>query len=196
MGKGMSIRTGLGYVTGEYVVIQDADLEYDPNDYNVLLSYLLETGGRVVYGSRYLNHENRHSYSSFYVGGRLVSLVANVLYGQRLTDEPTCYKMLETGLLRSLGLRCERFEFCPEVTAKVSKLGYRIPELPVRYYPRSISEGKKIRWWDGLEALWVLIKYRFINITPRHSERGAKNRINVTPRHSERGAKNLIKGMV
>ncbi|MDR1344003.1 MAG: glycosyltransferase family 2 protein [Tannerellaceae bacterium] len=161
-GKGMAIRTGLQMVTGDFVVIQDADLEYEPRDFNILLSYLVTEGGRVVYGSRFLNPANKHSYRSFYLGGRLVSLFANILYGQHLTDEPTCYKMFDTALIKSIDLRCTGFEFCPEVTAKVSKLGFKIRELPICYYPRTMDEGKKIKWYDGIEALWVLLKYRFV----------------------------------
>ncbi|MDR1344813.1 MAG: glycosyltransferase family 2 protein [Tannerellaceae bacterium] len=161
-GKGMAIRTGLKLVTGDYVVMQDADLETEPEDLNCLLSHLMDGGGKVVYGSRFLNPVKRHSYRSFYLGGRLISLVANVLYGQRLTDEPTCYKMFETSLLKSIALKCTGFEFCPEVTAKVSKLGYKIEELPINYYPRTVGEGKKIKWYDGMEAIWTLVKYRFI----------------------------------
>ncbi|MDR1918546.1 MAG: glycosyltransferase family 2 protein [Tannerellaceae bacterium] len=161
-GKGMAIRTGIQWVRGDYVVIQDADLEYDPEDFNLLLSYLICNDKKVVYGSRFLSRENTHSYPTFYWGGRLVSFVANLLYRQHLTDEPTCYKMFEAALLKSIPLQCTGFEFCPEVTAKVAKRGYRITELPIRYYPRSIQEGKKIKWYDGIEALWTLLKYRFI----------------------------------
>ncbi|MDR2118697.1 MAG: glycosyltransferase family 2 protein [Tannerellaceae bacterium] len=162
-GKGSAIRTGIQYVTGDYVVIQDADLEYDPQDFNLMLTYLISREKKVVYGSRFLERENKHSYRRFYIGGRLVSLCANLLYGQRLTDEPTCYKMFETDLLKSIPLQCTGFEFCPEVTAKVAKRGYKIVELPIRYYPRSIREGKKIKWYDGIEALWVLLKYKLVN---------------------------------
>ena len=161
-GKGKAIRTGIEYVTGHYVVIQDADLEYDPQDLNLLLMYLTVREKKVVYGSRFLEQENKHSYHRFYLGGRLVSLFANLLYGQRLTDEPTCYKMFDADLLKSIPLQCTGFEFCPEVTAKVARLGYKIVELPIRYYPRSIREGKKIKWHDGVEALWVLLKYKWI----------------------------------
>jgi glycosyltransferase involved in cell wall biosynthesis len=161
-GKGAAIRTAIGYLTGDYAVIQDADLEYEPQDFNLLLLYLVSRGKKVVYGSRFLERENRHSYRRFYWGGRLVSLFANLLYGQRLTDEPTCYKMFDAALLKSIPLECTGFEFCPEVTAKVARLGYKIVELPICYYPRSIREGKKIKWYDGVEALFVLIKYKII----------------------------------
>lgn len=163
-GKGSAIRSGIEFVSGDYVIIQDADLEYDPKDYATLLKCMIDENRKVVYGSRFLKKENKHSYQSFYWGGRLVSFITNILYGQRLTDEPTCYKLFEASLIRDMYLECERFEFCPEITAKVSRLGYKIKELPVNYYPRSIEDGKKITWIDGVEAIWVLIVYRFKNI--------------------------------
>jgi glycosyltransferase involved in cell wall biosynthesis len=161
-GKGMAIRTGLQLVTGDYVVIQDADLECDPEDLNPLLNYLIVHNEQVVYGSRFLHWENKHVSPSFFWGGQLVSWIANILFCQRLTDEPTCYKMFDAKLLKSIRLRCTGFEFCPEVTAKVSKLGYKIKELPIHYYPRSSKEGKKIKWHDGIKAIWTLLKFRFI----------------------------------
>lgn len=160
-GKGMAIRRGIQEITGDYVVIQDADLEYEPEDFSLMLPFLLSGEYEVVYGSRFLNRRNRHSYQSFYWGGRLISFVTNLLYRQNLTDEPTCYKMFTAQLLKSIPLHCTGFEFCPEVTAKVSKLGHWILEVPIHYYPRSVEEGKKIKWTDGLEALAVLLKYRF-----------------------------------
>lgn len=160
-GKGYAIRTAIGLATGDVMVVQDADLEYDPADYIPLLDYMHEHDSKVVYGSRFLNKQNSHSYMTFYWGGRTVSAITNLLYGQHLTDEPTCYKMFDSSLLKSIHLVCEGFEFCPEVTAKVAKLGYKIPEIPIKYYPRSIDEGKKISWKDGLEAIFTLIKYRF-----------------------------------
>ncbi|MDR2469598.1 MAG: glycosyltransferase family 2 protein, partial [Tannerella sp.] len=162
-GKGAAIRKGLEQVTGNYVVIQDADLEYEPEDYNILLQTFLSENLNVLYGSRFLNPKNRHSYRSFYFGGRLVTWFTNILYGQHLTDEPTCYKLFDAVFLKSLTLRCEGFEFCPEVTAKVAKHGVKIREVAINYYPRSITEGKKIKWTDGIEALWTLFKYRFVD---------------------------------
>ena len=159
-GKGMAIRTGIKHITGEYVIIQDADLEYDPHDYSLLLPYLHSGEYSVVYGSRFLNRQNRHSYPAFYWGGRLVSFIASLLYGQVLTDEPTCYKMFKSSLLKSIPLDCTGFEFCPEITAKVLKKGYKIKEVAISYTPRSVEDGKKIKWTDGLEAIWVLLKYR------------------------------------
>lgn len=162
-GKGAAIRTGIQMITGDWTIIQDADLEYDPEDYNPLLEWMIKHDGKVIYGSRFLNKANKHSYQSFYFGGRLLSFVTNMLYRQHLTDEPTCYKMFDSKLLRSIPLQSTGFEFCPEITAKVCRRGYKITELPIRYYPRSIEEGKKINWKDGLIAIWVLVKIRFAN---------------------------------
>ncbi|MBD2755580.1 glycosyltransferase family 2 protein [Spirosoma validum] len=159
-GKGAAIRTAIQHMTGDIAIVQDADLEYEPQDYLALVQPIVEGKEKVVYGSRFLKSENRHSYMSFYIGGQVVTLLTNILYNQRLTDEPTCYKVFDTNFLRSIPLECTRFEFCPEVTAKVAKQGIRIKELPISYYPRSISEGKKISWFDGMEAIWVLFKYR------------------------------------
>lgn len=160
-GKGAAIRNGIKHATGTYCIVQDADLEYDPEDYNIILKELIENKRDVVYGSRFLMKENKHSYKTFYLGGLLVTLFTNILYNQRLTDEPTCYKAFRTSFLQSIPLTCTGFEFCPEVTAKTARKGIKIKEVPIRYYPRSIEEGKKIRWTDGVEALWVLFKYRF-----------------------------------
>ena len=162
-GKGSAIRTGLQYVSGDYVIIQDADLEYDPEDYKKLLDFALKNKAKVVYGSRQLNPGNRHSYRSFYLGGIFLSLVVKFLYGTKITDESTCYKLFKTETIKSIPLKCKRFEFCPEITAKVAKRRIKIYEVPISYHPRSKKEGKKIRWRDGLEALWVLIKYKFVD---------------------------------
>jgi len=159
-GKGAAIRTGLARARGSYTIIQDADLEYDPADYARLLQAARERGARVVYGSRVLARQPI-SYRRYYWGGRLLSAVASLLYGQRITDEPTCYKLLATDLLRGLPLREEGFGFCPEVTALVRRRGERIVEVPIHYAPRSIAEGKKIRWRDGLRAVWILLKLRW-----------------------------------
>ena len=161
-GKGKAIRSGLNFISGDITIIQDGDLEYDPEDYIKLIKPILDKSQDVVYGSRFLKSDNRHSYSRYYLGGRLVTFVTNLLYGQNLTDEPTCYKVFRSDLLKNLNLKCERFEFCPEVTAKIAKQGIKIPEIPINYYPRKIEEGKKIRWTDGIEAIWTLLKFRII----------------------------------
>ena len=161
-GKGRAIRTGLAAVTGRVTVIQDADLEYDPSDFAALLKPFVEQGARAVFGSRRLKKDNRqYAGPIYYAGGVFLSWLTNVLYGTRLTDEPTCYKMVETDLMRSLALTCERFEFCPEVTAKLARRGVPILELPISYHPRHKSEGKKIGWKDAVEASWTLLKFRF-----------------------------------
>jgi dolichol-phosphate mannosyltransferase len=159
-GKGAGVITALSHATGDYVIIQDADLEYDPADYDLLLKPMLEGKAEVVYGSRLMKSDAR-SYHRYYWGGRLVSLWTNILYGSRLTDEPTCYKLFKTSFLRSLDLKCPGFEFCPEATAKTLKRGVAILELPINYHPRKMEEGKKIRWTDGVIALWTLLRLRF-----------------------------------
>lgn len=161
-GKGMAIRTGLERVSGEYVVIQDADEEYNPEDFKAMCKKMVEEDLDVLYGSRYLRTGLRpYAYKTFYIGTRLLSRVVNLLYSQHITDEATCYKMFRTQLLRDLRLECQGFEFCPEVTAKVGRRGIKIEEVPISYAPRTVEEGKKIGWRDGLVALWTLLKYRW-----------------------------------
>ena len=161
-GKGWAVRRGIGASTGDAVIIQDGDLEYDPSDYHVLLDAMREDDAQVVYGNRLHPGNVAYSHRRYLWGGMLVTLVANVLYGARIHDEPTCYKLFSGGLIRSLNLRCTGFEFCPEVTAIVRRLGHHIAERPIAYCPRKMSDGKKIRWTDGLIALWTLLKWRFV----------------------------------
>ena len=162
-GKGRALRSGFVAATGEVIVIQDADLEYDPNDFKAMIKLMNEAGAQVVYGSRRLHHnyfESRHSGHIFALGGILLTWLTNFLYQINITDEPTCYKMFKAELLKSLDLECERFEFCPEVTAKITKRGIKIHEVPISYYPRHKNEGKKINWRDFIEAVWTLLKYK------------------------------------
>lgn len=160
-GKGTAIRTALAAATGDVVLIQDADLEYDPADYAALLKPFEEGRADVVYGSRNRKHENIWSYTTYYWGGRLLSWWTNFLYGSSITDEATCYKVFNTKLLRSLNLRCTGFEFCPEATAKVLRRGINILEVPISYAPRRIEDGKKIRWYDGAIHIWTLLRLRW-----------------------------------
>jgi hypothetical protein len=141
--------------------MQDADLEYDPMDYLKLIPLIQSGEAQVVFGSRTLGSKER-SYHRYYWGGQFVTFVANLLYGLKITDEPTCYKMFRKEVMEQIKLDCIGFEFCPEVTAKVARLGYTIHEVPVSYHPRSFKEGKKIKWKDGLIAIWTLLKYRFL----------------------------------
>lgn len=165
LGKGGAVRAGLAQAKGDVVLIQDADLEYDPAEYPKLLDPFRTGRARVVYGSRVLGRntglEVGVSTTPFYLGGRFLSWLTTILYGSRLTDEATGYKVFETALLRDLSLETDGFEFCPEVTAKVLSLGVPILEVPITYHPRSRAEGKKIRGTDGLKAIWTLVRLRF-----------------------------------
>lgn len=160
-GKGAAVRTGLAQVTGDLVLIQDADLEYDPDDWPKLLAPALKGRARVVYGSRFTG-ERRNMLFIHWVGNRFLSLVTNVLYNTTLSDMETCYKLFEREVIQEIPLRASRFDFEPEVTAKVLRQGIRIYEVPISYSGREFDEGKKITWQDGFAALWTLVKYRFI----------------------------------
>ncbi len=161
-GKGAAIRTGLDHAEGCYTIVQDADLEYDPNDYPAVIEPLLNGEAEVVYGSRYLRPPDGppRRWSLSRCGVSALNLCARLLYGARLTDEATCYKAFPTAMLRAMDLECERFEFCPEVTAKACRLGVRILEVPIGYDARNRGAGKKIRWTDGLQALATLWRWR------------------------------------
>jgi glycosyltransferase involved in cell wall biosynthesis len=160
-GKGRAIRTALEQVIGDYTIIQDADLEYDPSNIPMLLNNAIKNNFDVVYGSRRLNKSNnQHSSILFFWGGLLLSLVTNILYKTKITDEPTCYKLIKTDLLKSLHLISEGFEFCPEVTSKIALKGIEIHEIPINYYPRKTKDGKKIKWIDGVKAIRTLIEWR------------------------------------
>jgi glycosyltransferase involved in cell wall biosynthesis len=160
-GKWGAIRTALEKVTGDYTIIHDADSEYDTADFLPMIELIESRNAKVVYGSRRLGDNKQYSHFSFLLWGIFLSHLTNILYGQKITDEPTCYKLVSTKILKDMHLVCERFEFCPEVTAKLSRMGETIHEVPIKYYPRSIEQGKKIRWKDGIEAIITLLRYRF-----------------------------------
>jgi glycosyltransferase involved in cell wall biosynthesis len=160
-GKGSAIRTGIELASGDIVLIQDGDLEYDPADYARLLEPITTGYADIVYGSRFLGPPIQMALANR-IANRVLTAAANLLYRARLSDEATAYKAFRMTVLRSMHLECRRFEFCPEVTAKARRLGFNIHEVPVSYNARGIAEGKKIRARDGWEAMWTLLKYRFI----------------------------------
>ncbi len=159
-GKGAALRRGFAAVTGDIVVIQDADLEYSPEEFPELVDLIVTGRADVVYGSRFLG---RHRVFLFthYMGNRLLTLLTNVLYNTMLTDMETCYKAMRREVLDGLDLRSNGFGIEPEITAKIFKRGYRVYEVPITYDGRSYEEGKKIGWKDGVVALWVLLRHRF-----------------------------------
>jgi glycosyltransferase involved in cell wall biosynthesis len=161
-GKGAAIRSGLEQVTGDLVLVQDADLEYDPQDWPALLRPLLRGKAQVVYGSRFTG-ERRNMLFLHWMGNRFLSLVTNVLYNTTLSDMETCYKLFDRRVLDGIKLHATRFEFEPEITAKILRRGIRIYEVPISYTGREFEEGKKITWRDGFVALWTLVKYRFVD---------------------------------
>lgn len=161
-GKGSAIRTGITQATGEYILVQDADLEYDPAEIVKLLEPVRQGKAEVVYGSRFTG-PRRNMFFWHWVGNQILTLVTNILYNTTLSDMETCYKLMPLALVKSLNLRARHFEFEPEVTAKILKRGIRIWEVPISYAGREYHEGKKITWQDGIPALWALVKYRFID---------------------------------
>ena len=161
-GKGAAVRTGLAAASGDYVLIQDADLEYDPADYAALLAPVA-AGAPCVYGSRFLAGTARRMTPLTAAANRFLTGVTRLLYGLRLTDMETCYKLVRTDLLRAARLKADGFEIEPEITAKLAKRGVEIREVAVRYAARTKAEGKKIGWRDGAQALWTLLKYRFVD---------------------------------
>lgn len=162
-GKGFAIKTGAKEATGEIILIQDADLEYNPEDYLELIKPIITGKAKVVYGSRNLNHNNNKAGLFYYLGGRFLSVVANMLYGLKITDEPTGYKVFRSDIFKNINIVSHGFDFCPEITAKIAKIGINIYEIPIRYSPRTVKNGKKINWRDGFVAIWTLVKYKFIN---------------------------------
>jgi glycosyltransferase involved in cell wall biosynthesis len=164
MGKGAAIRTALTYATGDLILVQDADLEYDPRDYEDLVAPILRGRADVVYGSRLRGGKPVRDFSLLYLwGNKFVTLATNVLYGAALTDMETCYKVFRADVIKNIRIRANRFDFEPEVTAKVLRRGYKLVELPIAYYGRAHTEGKKLTWRDGFAALWTLVKFRVMD---------------------------------
>jgi dolichol-phosphate mannosyltransferase len=161
-GKGAAIRTAIPHATGQFCIVQDGDLEYHPEDYATILAAFADTGVDAVYGSRFTAGWPANMRPLNRLVNVLLAGMVRLFFKTPMTDEATCYKAFKTEVLQSIPLTCQRFEFCPEVTAKVIRRGYRIVEVPIRYEARSFSEGKKIRWTDGVEAIWTLIKFRVV----------------------------------
>jgi len=164
-GKGAALRTAFQAVSGDVVIIQDSDLEYDPKDYGKLLEPILDGRADVVYGSRFLGGPHRVLFFWHYLGNKILTLVSNMLTNLNLSDMETCYKAFRVDVLRSLTLKSNRFDIEPEITVKLARARYRIYETPISYSGRDYSEGKKITWRDAIPALWALFKYRFFDRT-------------------------------
>jgi glycosyltransferase involved in cell wall biosynthesis len=162
-GKGAALRIGIAKATGEILLVQDGDLEYDPKDYPKILAPIVRGETKIVYGSRFHPGSRRGIRDmkwANWLANRWLTWTANLLYAAHLTDEATAYKAFAREVIEAIDLKCVRFEFCPEITAKARRLGFAITEVPISYNPRGILEGKKIRWQDGVQALWTLVRYR------------------------------------
>jgi glycosyltransferase involved in cell wall biosynthesis len=174
-GKGAAVKTGIKQATGDLIIIQDADLEYDPEDYYKCIKPIMDGRTKVVYGSRFLSQKQKkknigflkrkheQAYNMAYMGGRFLTFLANVLYNADITDEATCYKTFDARFIKSMKIKGNKFEWEPEILAKIRKRGIKIIEVPISYKPRTFEEGKKINWKDGVQAIWTLFKYRFVD---------------------------------
>lgn len=161
-GKGSAIRLGFKKATGDIILIQDADLEYNPNEHLKLMQPILDGKEEVVYGSRFMsNHDPM--YKIYYLGNKFLSFLTATLYGQKITDMETCYKVFRADIIKAIPLKANKFDIEPEMTAKILKMKIKIKEIPISYNPRSIEEGKKIGWKDGVQAIWTLFKLKISN---------------------------------
>jgi glycosyltransferase involved in cell wall biosynthesis len=164
MGKGAALRTALTYVTGDIVLIQDADLEYDPSEYAELIKPIVEGRADAVYGSRMTGGKVTRAFNFWhYIGNRVLTFTTNVLYNSTLSDMETCYKVFRVDVIKNMHIKSNGFNFEPEITAKLLRRKYKLYEMAISYYGRDFTEGKKITWRDGFGALWALVKYRFVD---------------------------------